>query len=188
MKLIICCHNINDYNYVSKYFQNILIDAIDIEVVRNDIVGCSAEVIATAGNSFGMMDGGIDKTINYNLNFISEQVQKIIKNNFFGECHVGQSFLVKTNHYKFKYLCYAPTMRIPENVSNSLNAYYALRSVLTECIKNNITSVVVPLFCAGAGEMPINKVCHQYHMAIESLSYNFNDWKSINSFHKKLIL
>jgi O-acetyl-ADP-ribose deacetylase (regulator of RNase III) len=187
MKLIICCYNKSDFNIVDLYFKNKKY-IIEIEVVRNDIIGCFADVIASAGNSFGMMDGGIDRTINYNLNYICNDVQEIIKNEYYGECPVGSSFLVKTQNSKFKYLCYAPTMRIPEPVNNTINAYLALRSVLITCFKNKINSVVIPLFCGGAGEMPIDKICHQYNMAIESLNYNFCDWKSINIFHKNLIL
>lgn len=189
MKVIICCYNMNDYNQINKYFENISYDTygIELEIVRNDIIGCNSEVIASAGNSFGMMDGGIDKIINYNLNFVSDIVQETIKTKYFGECPVGESFLIKLDHQKFKYLCYAPTMRIPENVSNTLNAYYAFRSVLVQCLRYNIKSVVVPLFCAGAGEMSISKICHQYNMALESIKYDFGSWQKIMTFHKKLI-
>lgn len=189
MKLIICCYNMCDYNSVNKYFDDFLsaYDGITIEVVRSDIISCDAEVIASAGNSFGMMDGGIDKIINYNLNFISSNVQEILRERYFGECPVGDCILVKTDHQKFKYLCYAPTMRVPENVSTTINAYLALKSVLIKCLNHKVKSVVVPLFCGGAGEMPVNKICHQYRMALESLYFNFNNWKSINEFHRNLI-
>lgn len=188
MLLTICCFTKDVYKKVSEYFLTVKkIYNIEINIVHGDITSFSHQVIATAGNSFGIMDGGIDKTINYTMSIISHQVQNIIQTKYFGECHVGESFLVPVTHQKFKYLCYVPTMRIPENVSHTINAYLSLRSLLITCIKNNINSIIVPLFCAGAGEMPVQTICKQYEMAITSLYYNFSDWKVINNFHKLLI-
>ena len=50
-----------------------------VAVVHGDIFQCrDAECLVTAGNSFGMMDGGIDGTVNYQFDMIEPRVQTAI--------------------------------------------------------------------------------------------------------------
>lgn len=66
-------------------------------------------------------------------------------------------------------LIYAATMRIPEEVSNTLNAYTAFRSALVEAAKQGVYGVASPLMCTGAGEMPVERACLQMKAAYESV-------------------
>jgi len=58
----------------SKVFGNLP----NFDVRKANITSQKADVIVSPANSYGLMDGGVDKPINYSLNYISEKVQKII--------------------------------------------------------------------------------------------------------------
>ena len=186
----------NKFNIYKNYFDNIYSSYFNIQIVNGNIIDFQNDVIVSAGNSYGMMDGGIDGDINYYLNYIHNDVQFIIKNKYYGELPVGTSILLQINKNKvpysnFKYLCYTPTMKVPEDVSTFLNSYLALRSVLVLCLNNKtiINSIIIPLFCGGAGNMSDDILFHQYKSAIESLENNNIkfEWNHIWKNHKLLI-
>jgi O-acetyl-ADP-ribose deacetylase (regulator of RNase III) len=115
---------------------------VNVEVIKNSISQASGEYLVTAGNSFGFMDGGIDGYINEMISFRKEPrfnviVRKHISEAFDGLLPVGQSTILSIDNtfVNFKYLVYCPTMIIPENVNNTLNAFYAYRGSLL-AIKN----------------------------------------------------
>jgi O-acetyl-ADP-ribose deacetylase (regulator of RNase III) len=66
--------------------------------------------------------------------------------------------IIETGDTAIKYLISCPTMRIPENVSKTVNAYLAFRAGLIEIIKfnqsnkNKISSVL----CPGLGTLTGN--------------------------------
>lgn len=183
-KIYICIYHRPDYDEFKHYFDDIK----NVKVVLGNITSYSCECIATAGNSYGMMDGGIDGTINYFLDYCQGQVQSHIEKYYMGECPVGSSFIVPVNNKNYKYLCYTPTMKIPDNVSDSLNAYLSFRSTLVTCINCGIKEVIVPLYCHGVGRMETKEVLRQYKEAITSIflptKYN---WDSIRANHLRHI-
>jgi len=67
-----------------------------VSVVHGDIFRCAeAECLVTAGNSFGMMDGGIDGLVNYQFDMIEGRVQaEIAAPPWRGELPVGAAILV----------------------------------------------------------------------------------------------
>ena len=173
------------YNRYKDYFKSIQ----NVHVVLGDITKYKAECVATAGNSFGIMDGGIDSTLDTYLGEVQEDVQQHIKKYYFGECSVGSSFIVKAKkECNFKYLCYVPTMRVPKNTLNTLNAYYAMRSALVTCLNCKLKDLIVPVFCTGVGRMSTKEALRQYKEAFYSVfgetSYK---WPDIIHKHRKLI-
>jgi O-acetyl-ADP-ribose deacetylase (regulator of RNase III) len=126
-------------------------DYDDVEVSCGNIFDLSADAIISPANSFGFMDGGIDLVyIRHFGNGLQEALQNIIRSEFYGEIPVGTARIVKTDDVKIKYLISAPTMRIPENVSTTVNAYLAFRASLVEDGKFNgansgkISSILSP--------------------------------------------
>ena len=103
----------------------------EVEVLRGDYFQQSADAIVSPANSFGIMDGGLDLAIRNELGFqIETDIQEVILNKYHGEMPIGSAEIINTNHDNWSYMIAAPTMRIPENVSFTLNAYIAFRAIL----------------------------------------------------------
>jgi len=128
--------------------------------------------IVTAGNSFGIMDGGIDLAVRefYGVD-IQKRVQAQIAHDFCGEMPVGSCAVVKTKKYDHPLVAYAPTMQRPMGVAGTMNAYYAMLATLiaTRKVKG---IVLIPGFCAGAGKMPTSIVARQMAAAYENHVHN----------------
>lgn len=119
MHLVVCILNKDIYEQYQHYFH----DVEGLSIVYGNIFNHTADCFVTAGNSFGMMDGGIDGHVNYFFDYIQHRVQQEIGRLWRGECPVGASVMVPVgkNDMKCKYLCYAPTMRTPRIVTATQN-------------------------------------------------------------------
>jgi O-acetyl-ADP-ribose deacetylase (regulator of RNase III) len=154
----------------------------DVKVSCGDIfdinafspVGCDA--IISPANSFGFMDGGID--LIYSEFFgrgLEKKLQEIICDEFFGELPVGLSCIVETKHDTIKYLISCPTMRVPEDVSCTVNAYLAFRAALIAVINFNntsdtkIKSIVSPGLGTLTGRIPAEICAKQMRYAYDSI-------------------
>ena len=186
MKLVVCIQDIDIYRRYQHYFDNI--DGLSI--IHGNIFNQKADCLVTAGNSFGMMDGGIDGHVNYFFDYIQQRVQQEIAHVWRGECPVGASVMVPVgqNDMGCKYLCYAPTMRTPRLVANTQNAYLATRAALIECAKyDDIDTIIMPMLCLGVGKMPPKRVLHQIKLAWQSFHTPCKcDWFVINEFEHNL--
>jgi O-acetyl-ADP-ribose deacetylase (regulator of RNase III) len=191
MKIEICVKDKATYEIVKSFFQ----DISDIIVTQNTITNGQYSTIISAGNSFAEMNGGVDGIINTHLSgytpdrYIQQDVKAYINNNFMGELPVGSSILIRTYHPRHIYLIYTPTMRVAEDVSNTINAYLAFRSALIVMKDNNITAASTPLFCTGAGCMSLLNACFQMKEAYKSVM-NGNligkDWQYYHKNHRFL--
>jgi O-acetyl-ADP-ribose deacetylase (regulator of RNase III) len=117
------------------------------------------DCVATAGNSFGLMDAGMDLAV---LKFfgpqLQENIQKHILEEYLGEQPVGKCLLVQTGHARHSFVAHAPTMRIPMNISGTDHVYLATWAVLTAIHRHNratrektIRILVCPAFGTGTG-------------------------------------
>jgi len=105
------------------------------------------------------MDGGIDLAYsNYFGWNLQKRLQVHIRDNFYGEIPVGSATIIKINDEKIKYLISAPTMRVPTDVSNTLNAYLAFRASLIEVDKFNKVNdeKISSVLCPGLGTLTGN--------------------------------
>ncbi len=189
-KIEFCILDRQNYSIVTELFR----DIDDIEVSMKSIVNGSYSTIIAPGNSFAEMNGGADGIINYHLSsytpdkYIQNDVKEIINSRFAGELPVGQSILVKTNHPKHTHLIYSPTMRVAEDVSNTLNAYLSFRSVVL-LLKEYGLSASTPIFCSGAGGMSVTKACKQMkeaYLSVINESLINGDWIKYHSNHRYL--
>jgi len=130
------------------------------------------DCFVTAGNSFGLMSAGIDAAVVGAFGpAIQEAVQLHIMNNFLGEQPVGSAFILPTGHARVPFLCHAPTMRVPGDISQTDNVYRATRAALLSIYHHNrasegpIASVAMPAFGAGFGGVRPDEVARQMAVA-----------------------
>lgn len=102
-------------------------DTPDMEVFLGSFESVpSFDCVATAGNSFGLMDAGMDLAV---LKFfgleLQTKIQKKILEEFYGEQPVGTAFLVETGRLDHPFVAHVPTMRVPMNISGTDHVYLA---------------------------------------------------------------
>jgi O-acetyl-ADP-ribose deacetylase (regulator of RNase III) len=149
-----------------------------VEPSQEGFFDCRADAIVSPANSFGIMDGGLDAAIRDRLgHHVQHRVQEIIVSRYHGEMPVGVAEVVATDHDCWPYLIVAPTMRVPENVANTLNAYLAFRACLlaarhfcSDSSKPLIRSLLVPGLGTGVGGMEPRKCAAQMRVAYNYLS------------------
>ncbi|GAK49487.1 predicted phosphatase [Candidatus Moduliflexus flocculans] len=106
-----------------------------------------------------------------------------IAEQFFGELPVGNAFILQMNTPQFPFLLVAPTMRIPGNVSKTINAYLAMRALLIAIIQHNashekqIKSIAISGFCSGVGGMFPEESASQMRIAYDMIIGE--QWKRI---------
>lgn len=170
LKIKLVAYNIELFYAWKKYFS----DLPDVEVIDGDILKLSASAIVSPANSFGYMDGGLD--LKYSQFFgweLENRVRAKLENEYFGEIPVGKAIVVETLHHEIPYLISAPTMRVPSNVSDTVNAYLAFKGILEAVINFNknsdekISSILCPGLATGEGKMVPEQCAKQMFRAYE---------------------
>jgi O-acetyl-ADP-ribose deacetylase (regulator of RNase III) len=82
-----------------------------------------------------------------------------------GELPVGCAELVETGDARWRYRVIAPTMRIPESVGQTMNAYLAFRAALRACRRASIGSLVCCGLATGIGQMEPQRCTVQMRLA-----------------------
>lgn len=143
------------------------------------------DAIVTAGNSFGVMTGGIDlyvkrffnnklikKNSEKNFTGIAAKIQKQITEQFFGEIPVGSSMITETGVHEHPFIVYTPTMRTPYILSgDSQNIYNSVLSAIIEIRRHNnknsdkIESVIFCGMGTGTGNFPVKSAANQMVLA-----------------------
>lgn len=150
-------------------------DVPELEVVLGSFEKLTSfDCIATAGNSFGLMDAGMDLAV---LKFFGDQIQariqQMIIEDFCGEQPVGTAVIVETGRLDHPYVAHAPTMRVPMNISGTDHVYLATWATLLAVRRHNRTAVrkietlVCPAFGAGTGGVAGTEVGFQMKLAWE---------------------
>lgn len=142
-----------------------------ITVVEGDYFAHPADAMVSPANSFGIMDGGIDLAIRDQLGLgVQTRLQRAIVERWHGELPIGCAELVETGDTRWPYLVAAPTMRVPESVASTLNAYLAFRAVLLACAKQPaITSLVCCGLATGIGRMEPMRCATQMKLALRQV-------------------
>ena len=144
-----------------------------VEPIEGDFFSKPADAMVSPANSFGIMDGGLDRAIRDVLGFEAEKrARGRILERHHGELAVGQAEIVETDHERWPFMVVAPTMRVPESVARTLNAYLAFRAVLLAVHRFNeaspdrqIETVVCPGLGTGIGGMAPDRCALQMRMA-----------------------
>lgn len=132
------------------------------------------DCIATAGNSFGLMDAGIDLAIvKFFGKHVADEIQRRIKTEFLGEQPVGTSIIVGTGHPEHTFVAHTPTMRVPMNVSGTDNVYLETWATLLAVHRHNeqesrkIRVLAMPGFGTSTGGVDLLEASLQMLFAFE---------------------
>ncbi len=163
MNIILVDTNIEVVNAWSKYFG----DYENVKIIHGDIVRVIEEnkeaYIVSPTNSFGDLQGGVDLVYFNHFGYkLEEDLRvKIIKEKR-GELIVGDFLLLNK-------MIFVPTMRVPTNISATVNVYLAFRAVLI-CMENKGT-IICPGMGTGVGKVSADQCALQMHQAyFESLN------------------
>ena len=172
-----------------KHLQEVFENVPEVEAVVGRIESFRAEAIVSPANSFGYMDGGVDEAITDMLGRRAQtNLQDIIKEKYHGELPVGCSIVVELKNNTFDYLIASPTMRLPMNVSQTLNAYLAFRSTILAAKEFNIKSLITPAFATGIGKMSYDKAALQMKVAWLNATSpaEIKDFESIHLLNRRM--
>jgi O-acetyl-ADP-ribose deacetylase (regulator of RNase III) len=96
---------------------------------------------------------------------MQENLRKGIAN-YGGEILVGNAVAMGIpNSKNIQYLISAPTMRVPEDVSNTINAYLAFKAALKVAKDLGLNSILCPGLATTTGKMPVCRASFQMHCA-----------------------
>lgn len=168
-------------------WREFFIGAEHVTISEGDIFGATADAIVSPANSFGYMDGGIDFVYSERFGWgLQDRLQAALREEHDGELPVGQAVIVETADTQIPYMISAPTMRVPEEVPDSVNAYLAFRAVLRSIREFNrgsprkIASVLCPGLCTAVGRMPYRKAAQQMWLAyaiVQEGQHDYHDRK-----------
>jgi O-acetyl-ADP-ribose deacetylase (regulator of RNase III) len=138
----------------------------------SDPIDVKADAIISPANSFGFMDGGIDAVYTYQFGGgLQDRLQALLAAEHGGELPVGMAVIVPTDHDAIPWCISAPTMRVPCDVSNTVNAYLAFRAALRAVLAHNtsggrpIETVLCPGLGTAVGRMPVGRCARQMRVA-----------------------
>jgi len=162
-----------------------------VEVHEDDYFVHSADAMVSPANSFGIMDGGLDLAIRNELGLrVQQRVQRRIVEAHHGELPVGAAEIVSTDDVRWPWLIAAPTMRAPELVGNTLNAYLALRAALLAIRQHpqTIRSVVCCGLGTGIGGMDPVRCATQMFLALRHVDgpARIPSFEQIHAIHRAL--
>lgn len=142
------------------------------------IVAQRADAIVSPANSYGHMDGGIDLVYrNYFGLGLQNRLQRYLAAKHDGYLPVGKAVILPTLKEAIPHLVVAPTMERPMNVSQTNNAYLAMRAVMKAVFEFNqavsernetpIRRILVPGMCTGIGRMDVDSCARQMRQAVD---------------------
>jgi O-acetyl-ADP-ribose deacetylase (regulator of RNase III) len=167
-----------------RYFS----DESGIKAVNQNILTLDVEALAVPANAFGFTDGGIDMAISREIFDwrLQDTLHALIEREHGGELLVGQALVMPTSSSRFRYVVVAPTMRVPADVSGSVNAYLAMRAILLTVEAHNramrarpaeqIRSMAIPGLGTGTGRMSPERSAYQMWTAYRSVVMGDLDW------------
>ncbi len=150
-----------------------------VEIVQGDLLDAAEDAVVSPANSFGDMSGGVDKRIDdFYRGAAQEWITQAIREQFLGELPVGMALVVAMPDSRIPFVVAAPTMRVPQPVPDSINAYLALRAALVAVTRHNaqniqntrpVHSLAVPGLCTGVGGMSPALAARQMRAAYDNI-------------------
>lgn len=131
--------------------------------VRSTVL-TEADAVISPGNSYGQMDGGVDRVLCEAFPLAQRQVWAMVGDRHHGYQAVGTAEVVPTGDERCRWLVYAPTMRVPMPLDHGRDIavhdafWAALRAVIAHDRAareaDAINTVVAPGFGTGYGRVP----------------------------------
>lgn len=163
-------------------------DESGVRVVNQNILTLAIDALAVPANAFGFTDGGVDLAISKEIFDwrLQDTLRTTIDRDHGGELLVGQALIVPTSSTRLRYVVVAPTMRVPADVSDTVNAYLAMRAILRAVEAHNrthksapgdqIRSLALPGLCTGTGKMAPIRAAYQMWTAYRSIILGDIEW------------
>ena len=136
------------------------------------------DCFVTAGNSYGIMNAGIDAAvIKFHGIELMQKVQYQIQADFLGEQPIGTSIIIETQKENYPFVAHTPTMRVPGSIVGTDKVYQSTFAALTAIYRHNINSetrinsVVIPALGAGWGCVKYEEVARQMAVAYKNYLY-----------------
>jgi O-acetyl-ADP-ribose deacetylase (regulator of RNase III) len=191
-KLVLMDVNREIYEQFLHYFS----DTENVEIHHKPFQELNEfDCIVSPANSFGLMNGGLDK---YLVEFfgkeVEDKVQQHILDCYAGEQPIGTSFIIETNHPKHPFLAHTPTMRIPERINGTDNPYLAMKAMLLAIKHHNRTheKKIHSVACSGLGTMvggfPASLAVQQMRIAFDVVNKpnHHQDWITAVDHHERI--
>ena len=152
-------------------------DCPNVIIKFGNIFEIFSDAIISPANSFGFMDGGIDLAYSKYFGWdLQKRLQEKINLEFNGELPIGTALTIPTGRESIRYVISCPTMRVPEYVTQSVNAYLAFRAGLIETKKYNLKSVSCPGLGTGSGRLPFQLCAKQMRRAYDKIICGKNNF------------
>ncbi|MEE9491934.1 MAG: macro domain-containing protein [Gammaproteobacteria bacterium] len=130
-------------------WDRVFFDTPDVEILQGNILDFAEDTIVSPANSYGYMDGGIDKVYRDHFGIeIEKTVQNAIKKTGKQFLPVGSALIVKTHDARVPHMIIAPTMFLPEPVKPK-NCFFAMSAILNIYTKHHTT--IQNIYCPGLG-------------------------------------
>jgi len=149
---------------------------MQVHVAKADLTLLPVDAIVSPANSFGFMDGGIDLLYSKYFGWsLQTDLQALLAEQHYGELPVGQAVVVATGHDSIPFLVSAPTMRIPADISATVNVYLAFRAALIAVLAHNartktlIQTLLVPGLGTGIGGVAPVAAARQMRLAYDAI-------------------
>jgi O-acetyl-ADP-ribose deacetylase (regulator of RNase III) len=121
---------------------------------HGDILSMAENAIVSPANSFGLMDGGIDRDYSNRFGLgMQNRVFEAIAERPEGKLPVGAAVVIETGDAKIPWLVCAPTMVTPGPVPKS-HAFFAMAAALTAAQRHQIQKLFCPGLATGIGCVP----------------------------------
>lgn len=139
----------------------------NVTIQVGDIFQTPVKAFVSPANSFGIMDGGIDRYYSETWGWdLGERLRaKIKRERPLGELLVGEAMTVPANKEETVFMVAAPTMRLPRKITAE-NVFLATRAAVYEGLSQGLEELVFPGMGTGVGAVP-------YDQAAQAMSYGY---------------
>jgi O-acetyl-ADP-ribose deacetylase (regulator of RNase III) len=143
----------------------------DVKVLNADlddvVTGQDFEAIVSPANSFGIMDGGIDKPLAEAFPAVQANVTQTIEELWDGYLPVGAVAIVDTEDTRHPYLLVTPTMPYPKRVADPWIVYDVMRSLLGLADACGIETIAIPGLATATGGVDHKVAAHLMAVAFK---------------------
>lgn len=180
-------------------------DLPGVTVHHGSIFDLGVDAAISPANSFGFMDGGIDRLYSHHFGWaVQDRLRELIRTRHHGELLVGAAEVVETGNPRIPFLIAAPTMRVPMVLADTVNPYLAARAALLlirhgvfpagplagEAVAAAVTSVALPGLGTGVGRVNPETCARQVRVAIEEVvlggGHAPRSWAEAQQQHQRL--
>jgi len=175
--LLVYCHDEN----LGEEWRRLFDGRPDVEILQGDICRLRVDAVVSPANSFGFMDGGLDLALSQRLGSkLESNLQQAIASRPLKELLVGEALVLPTGDAAIPWLISAPTMRVPMRLRQTVNAYLAMKAVLTAVLSHTglppIQSVAIPGLGTGCGGLALPTAAKQMWTAYQEVV--LGEWKA----------